>query len=433
MPGYNNCTVFQKPDSPEVSFTAYPENNACDEVILTIDGGEAPFTVSVLAGQSGQYANVTDHHSRTVKLRNTVPAGQSFYRTFPHRSRGQMPQATDAFPARAVFVTDAQGVSSIVSSAMTSSLNFASCNPATLPDTDSPTPTGAIAGGVVGGVVAAVLLGLLAWWLVRRRNRRQAEHRDSGSGLNLHAQKKRKRPSVTTTANGSTLPRFDDDEFGGDSPQYSDSHGHGSFIKYPLPHDASQYGAVPTPTALSGHSLVMPPAFDPAALHAYGGGYDSYASPVHTPSYSASSGAQAVEGGGFGSYDPMSAVSHTGSATSGSRAGSYDPNMPIYNPTAMPPPAQLPPESSSPAPSPSPSSPAPAGGIEELARPEEFEYRTGDSPTRPQQYAAAPWHQHPSPSAGTPYGGYATPPHPQVLHSQSSQASMVSPGARMYP
>lgn len=71
--------MIQPDSSPALSFTAYPENNACDEVVLRIKGGSAPFTISVLAGQSGQYANVTNQRDRTVRLRNTVPAGQTFH------------------------------------------------------------------------------------------------------------------------------------------------------------------------------------------------------------------------------------------------------------------------------------------------------------------------------------------------------------------
>ncbi|GAA5951662.1 hypothetical protein JCM8115_005211 [Rhodotorula mucilaginosa] len=408
VPGYTNCTVVIQDPSPPLSFTAYPDNNACDEVVLRINGGDGPFTVSVLAGQSGQYANVTNHDSRRVNLRNTVPAGQTFH----------------------IFVTDSKGASSRVSSAMTSSLHLGNCVAAAIPSSGSSTPIGAIVGGVVGGVLGAVLLGLLAWWLMRRRNRKHAEQADASGAF----RQKGKHAAPSTVGEGA---RPDPDE--GDSPHYSDSYEHASF-KYPSPTDMALYYPVPTPMATSNQPVLpMPPSpYESAALHpSYPHPYDPYGAAAHAAaSYSASSGAQAVEGGGYSSYDPMSAVSHTGSATSGSVAGSYDPNLHRFvgggdggeggiNVLA----ASQQPKQGPPA----------AAGIEELARPEEFEYRIGESPTRTQQYPMPPWprplqqqQQQPPPNTAGAYG----PPQPPRLHSQSSQASMAAvppPGTRLYP
>lgn len=102
MPGYTNCTVITQDPSPPLSFTAYPDNNACDEVVLRINGGDAPFTVSVLAGQSGQYANVTNHNSRRVNLRNTVAAGQTFHSQSP-RTRPFRCSSTDVLTGLVQF------------------------------------------------------------------------------------------------------------------------------------------------------------------------------------------------------------------------------------------------------------------------------------------------------------------------------------------
>ena len=322
-------------------------------------------------------------------------------------------------------MTDSNGASSRVSSAMTSSLHLGNCVAAAIPSSGSSTPIGAIVGGVVGGVVGAILLGLLAWWLIRRRNRKHAEQADTSGAF----RPKGKRPAPSTVGEGA---RADPDE--GNSPHYSDSYEHASF-KYPSPKDMALYYPVPTPMATSNQPVLpLPPSpYESAALHPYPHPYDPYGAAAHAAaSYSASSGAQAVEGGGYSSYDPMSAVSHTGSATSGSIAGSYDPNLHRFvggggggeggvsvlasqQPTHGSPPA--------------------AAGIEELARPEEFEYRIGESPTRTQQYPMPPWpqplqQQQPPPNAGA-YG-----PPPPRLHSRSSQASMAAappPGTRLYP
>lgn len=318
-------------------------------------------------------------------------------------------------------MTDANGVSSAVSSAMTSSLHLNGCASADPPASGSSTPVGAIVGGVVGGVVGAILLALFAWWLIKRHRRKQDERTLVGA-----APAGRKRPSLAASSSHGGATRLDD----GDSPQHSGSYEHHSF-KYPSPVDAAQYYAIPTPLSATGPPLPLPTSYDSSALHPYPHGYDPYGS-SHAVSFAASSGAQAVEGGAYDSYDPMSAVSHTGSATSGSRAGTYDPNVHTYLHMGNPPHPPM-----SPIDDPLPAS----SGVEELARPEEFEYRMGDSPTRTQQYATAPWHQaHGQPAVGHGplygYGPPATTAAPPPLHSQSSQASMMPPppsGTRLYP
>ncbi|GAA5862956.1 hypothetical protein JCM3774_006698 [Rhodotorula dairenensis] len=407
VPGYTNCTVVQQDSSPPLSFTAYPENNACDEVVLRIKGGSAPFTISVLAGQSGQYANVTNQRDRTVNLRNTVPAGQTFH----------------------LFVTDSNGDSSRVSSAMTSSLHLGTCATAQVPSTGSSTPVGAIVGGVVGGVLGAILLGLVAWWLIRRRNRKHAEQpelRDSLASGPSRQKGKGTHPLATPSTAGDAA-RLDADD--GDSPHYSDSYEHASF-KYPSPTDAGLYYPVPTPMSSVNQPLPLPSPYEPATLHPYRHPYDPYGAAHAAASYSASSGAQAVEGGAYSSYDPMSAVSHTGSATSGSVAGSYDPNLHRLaglNGGGGPGPGTRSAPQQQPTQAPTPPLVA---GIEELARPEDFEYRMGESPTRTQQYPMPPWHQAIPQQPRQQQQQYG----PPLLHSQPSHASMAPPrGARMYP
>ncbi|BGO89792.1 hypothetical protein NBRC10512_004445 [Rhodotorula toruloides] len=154
VPGSTNCTLVDQPSSLPVSFSESPMDQPCDEVIVNIKGGTSPYTLSVVAGTSGLYANVTGVTKKRVNLRNIVPAGQQFH----------------------LFVTDSNGQSSIVEQAMMSQLNRVDrCFPATATSGDSSTPVGAIVGGVIGAVVLAVLIALVAWFLVRRRRRQRAE------------------------------------------------------------------------------------------------------------------------------------------------------------------------------------------------------------------------------------------------------------------
>ncbi|GAA5869013.1 hypothetical protein JCM8547_003250 [Rhodosporidiobolus lusitaniae] len=159
-PGYSNCTTYNSTSDyfDPIGFSVYPEDRPCDEIILDVGGGVKPYTASVIAS-NGVYANLTDVDFNRIKLNNVIPAGTTFH----------------------LFVTDSTGATSGISDTITSALNLAGCNAATPPDTDDPTPVGAIAGGVVGGVVAAALLALLAWWWIRRRRaKEQEEYRRAG-------------------------------------------------------------------------------------------------------------------------------------------------------------------------------------------------------------------------------------------------------------
>ncbi|GAA6001183.1 hypothetical protein JCM10207_007448 [Rhodosporidiobolus poonsookiae] len=152
IPGYNNCTLTNDTTIP-ISFSTYPTSNPCDEMILDVSGGTAPYTVSILAGTSGTYANLTDVKSSRIKLQNVVPAGQSFH----------------------LFVTDSRGQTSAVSDDITSGLNSKGCNAAIPSSSGSSTPVGAIVGGVVGGIAAALIIAGLAWWWLKRKRAREAE------------------------------------------------------------------------------------------------------------------------------------------------------------------------------------------------------------------------------------------------------------------
>ncbi|KAI5476234.1 hypothetical protein MNV49_007934 [Pseudohyphozyma bogoriensis] len=132
-----------------ISFTVNPGNEPCDEIDITISGGKKPYTVSVINGASGRYANLTGQ-SNNVKFGNTVPAGQQFY----------------------LFVTDSTGTASPVSGGMTSQLNSVTCNQ---PVKSSSVSLGAVIGGVVGGVLGALLIAIIAYFYFRRKKARAVE------------------------------------------------------------------------------------------------------------------------------------------------------------------------------------------------------------------------------------------------------------------
>lgn len=148
-----NCTpISYEPPAP-ISFTANPFDDPCDEIDIKIKGGKAPYTVSVLAGMSGLYGNLTGVNSKNFKMRNSVAARQTFN----------------------LLVTDSTGASSQVGPDMVSGLNLQTCNRPTASNSGSSTPVGAIVGAVVGGIVLAVIIGLIAWWLIKRRNKKREE------------------------------------------------------------------------------------------------------------------------------------------------------------------------------------------------------------------------------------------------------------------
>lgn len=185
IPGYSNCTshALTTDPTPRLSFVTYPDDKPCDEMYVDVTGGVAPYTVSILVGTTGTYANLTGVKEKTIRLKNTVAAGQSFTSS----SFSPIPSfpSEEADPTRsfAVFVTDSTGNTSSVSTAKTSSLNLSGCSAAVLPSSSSSTPIGTIVGAAVGGVIAAALIALLAWWFLRRRRRRAHEDYLRAGGL----------------------------------------------------------------------------------------------------------------------------------------------------------------------------------------------------------------------------------------------------------
>lgn len=148
-----NCTPIAVEKSLPISFVANPSDDPCDEIDIRIKGGRAPYTVSVLAGQSGLYGNLTGVDSKNFKMRNSVAARQTFN----------------------LLVTDSTGASSQVGPDMVSALNLQTCNRPTASSSGSSVPVGAIVGAVIGGVLLAAIVGGVAWWLIKRRNKKREE------------------------------------------------------------------------------------------------------------------------------------------------------------------------------------------------------------------------------------------------------------------
>lgn len=80
IPGNDNCMDEDAAASSSLSFTAYPWDRPCDEIVVEVSGGVAPYTVSVLAAQSGAFWNLTDVDDDRINMRNLVPAGQTYHR-----------------------------------------------------------------------------------------------------------------------------------------------------------------------------------------------------------------------------------------------------------------------------------------------------------------------------------------------------------------
>ncbi|GAA6048944.1 hypothetical protein JCM3770_007131 [Rhodotorula araucariae] len=344
VPGSTNCTLASNTNLL-LSFGMYPEDRPCDEVVLNIQGGVRPFDVSVFAPVQGAYMNATGVQERSFNLRNVVPAGQPFH----------------------LFVSDSNGSSTAVSSGRTSALNQPGCNSAVRPMLDSSTSVGTIVGAVIGSVLGALLVALLAWWFVRRRNRRRAE-------------RYRQRPPAATsefrTADGRAplvepfripmggAPGAADaagDTYDDSSPN-TDSYD--KSLSYPLvPDHPSPQSQRFMHAGAGGHPAPpTPQLYDAAQPNTYAHPYSGY-DPAPYP----------AAGATRGSYDPVS--------TSPSSAGEY-----LSSPARAP------------------VSPLGAGapareGTDGLAHPAEFEYRLpGESPTGPpgmlppwaQQQGAAP-------------------------------------------
>ncbi|KAF3078505.1 hypothetical protein TWF569_001018 [Orbilia oligospora] len=127
-------------------------------------------------------------------------------------------------------------------------------------DSDDGTPVGAIVGGVVGGVLGLALVGVLIWWLLRKK---RAEKKDAPAvpmAFNPHSQQADPGSNVPLT-----YPEVVD-HYAGTSPQPT---------KQNFP-----------PSAFT--SPALPQYSDRRASHELGGsgGYDNgYISPMHSPGF----------------------------------------------------------------------------------------------------------------------------------------------------
>ncbi|GAA5908381.1 hypothetical protein JCM6882_007922 [Rhodosporidiobolus microsporus] len=332
IPGFNNCTTNEEIDASdnpaEITFDTYPDDRPCGEIDLVVSESSAagPYTVSLLSG-SGAYANWTDVDDKDIRLKNFVPAGQNYH----------------------LFITNKNGSASAVSAGKTSQLNIAGCNYPDRPSTGSSTPVGAIVGGVIGGCVAAIIIALLAWWFVRRRNKRRAEeYQRQGSGAvtsefrtaDGHAPLVEPfNVPVTVATGGATAAAAAAGMGRGDGYDDSPTSGDGSYDKSlhyatPSPVDGSYHGGPPPhpppihphyqqrhPSAASSTLAPVSPLYDPyiASVAAAASGGDP-----HSPS-SPSGGVPA----GYGSYESAR------SAGSGLAAhGSYDPSSSLQHSVA---------------------------------------------------------------------------------------------------
>ncbi|GAA5969991.1 hypothetical protein JCM11641_000221 [Rhodosporidiobolus odoratus] len=348
VPGYSNCTVFNEtmPDSAPITYSYSPHDRPCDEIDLELKGGTPPYTVSVLAGTSGAYANLTGVEERKIKLKNVVPAGQTFH----------------------FFITDSQGQSSPVTTGIQSALNLSTCNS---PSHPSKTPIGAIVGGVVGGIALALLIALLAWWLVRRRRQQAAAQYRKEQALqtsefrDAQGQAPLVEPfTIPLAASAAGVGEGGRGEAAGwedHSPSSGDGSYDKSLIKYPSPSPQGEH------VHLYPHTQPSPPhpgtghyprhPSDPAATL-----YDYSDSHPHHPSQYASydsnhSGNTVIPS--TGSYDPTIGVPPSSAATE-----PHPSSLALRDPP--PSSAQLPPG-------------ARRETSDELANPEEFNYRLFDS------------------------------------------------------
>ncbi|GJN88370.1 hypothetical protein Rhopal_001336-T1 [Rhodotorula paludigena] len=365
IPGSDSCMDESATAPATLSLNTYPQDRPCDEIVVELSGGVQPYTVSVLAAQSGAYWNLTGVDDDRVNMRNLVPAGQTYH----------------------LFVSDSNGSVSIVSSARTSQLNVAGCSEPDPPAVDSGTDVGAIAGGVVGGVVGAILIALLAWWFVRRRNQKRAERyaKQPPAATSEFRTADGRAPLVepfrvplgVATAAGAGA--------GGDSPDDSpNSESYDKSLVGYSSRSADGHYLPPHPGVLAAPAPAQHPSYASAApSHVYTHGYDPYEAVAvgMGPSSAGTSGPHGV-------YDPMStspasaqpspitpggygAAARTEELSGGSTGGGV----------------------------------GGSGATDGLAHPEEFEYRLpGESPTG---QGALPWGAHGQgylpPGAGRPY------------------------------
>ncbi|KAL8280183.1 hypothetical protein RQP46_007513 [Phenoliferia psychrophenolica] len=158
--GNMSCVTASAVTNVELSVnpTEYP----CEDIEFDIQGGKAPYNLTIVNPLGVNTLNVTGIKDHRVQVINPSPVDTSF----------------------SVFVTDSTGTSSKART-MTSGLGNVGCFPVqNLHNSES--HNGAIAGGTVGGVAGLGLLLVAAWLLWRRRRKANLEaNKHKGDDLAL--------------------------------------------------------------------------------------------------------------------------------------------------------------------------------------------------------------------------------------------------------
>lgn len=162
-----SCIV--EAEEPRLSFSVSPDNNPCEEMEITVEGGTAPFQVTLLSVHEGLYGNSSSTSmTKQFRLTNIVAQNEDFHCAFS-TSFFLCWSNIDNF-VLPVFVTDSDGHHSEVLGPMISSLHSSSCRPIVTPPQIS-SSSGArdnIVVAIVGSVLAVLMI-LTGAYFWRRR------------------------------------------------------------------------------------------------------------------------------------------------------------------------------------------------------------------------------------------------------------------------
>ncbi|SGY40872.1 BQ5605_C003g02434 [Microbotryum silenes-dioicae] len=327
VPGFSNCTVRTK-DNPVLSFTVNPPNNPCQEFKVSIKNGVAPYTVGIIAGQSGLLAAALNVNSSDIYVQNVVPAGQIFN----------------------LYVFDGAGAFSLASPNITSGLYFYSCQ--TISDNSGTTgadggspPIGAIVGGVVGGIVGAALIALLAWWWMRRRSNKVEEQFQTQQHVPEYTNVDGSKPAVSPFIVSPREGKLDEMEWDASTHMTSPSRPTQAGAEYDhpylqpmnphsLPHNACQFSPPPLQVPLrtgsgSPVSPITPVSYNSTGAESSRSGHGrAFNWPAPSSSTRGAMSHQEAYGTSTGGsmHDPLSATSYSTAVSSTGVDGLVDPD-----------------------------------------------------------------------------------------------------------